>query len=160
MGSYINQHVLNNLFYILVSVFVFYFIYDHGEIFKKRPSYRNALLAICMGFPIILCMKFPIYIDERCIHDLRQIPFLVGALYGGGIVGFILLLILLAARSLIYGFEYITAIVYMTMFVVTALISPTFKTLKRRNKLSMSVWLTFFWRFSPRFSLSSSPIFQ
>lgn len=144
MGAYINQHVLNNLFYILVSVFVFYFIYDHGEIFKKRTSYRNALLTACMGFPIILCMKFPIYIDEQCVHDFRQIPFLIGTLYGGGIVGFILLLILLAARSLIYGFEYITAIVYMTMLIATALMAPTFHALKRSNKLSMSVWLTFF----------------
>ncbi|KYD31536.1 sensor histidine kinase [Parageobacillus toebii] len=144
MGSYINQHVLNNLFYILVSVFVFYFIYDHGEIFKKRTLYRNALLAVCMGLPIILCMKFPIYIDEQCVHDFRQIPFLVGTLYGGGIVGFILLLILLAARSLIYGFEYTTAVVYMTMFIIAALVSPTFKALKRSSKLSMSVWLTLF----------------
>ncbi|MED4970188.1 HAMP domain-containing sensor histidine kinase [Parageobacillus toebii] len=144
MGAYINQHVLNNLFYILVSVFVFYFIYDHGEIFKKRTSYRDALLAVCMGLPIILCMKFPIYIDEQCIHDFRQIPFLVGTLYGGGIVGFILLLTLLASRSLIYGFEYITAVVYMTMFIIAALVSPTFKALKRSNKLSMSVWLTLF----------------
>jgi two-component system, sporulation sensor kinase B len=144
MGAYINQHVLNNLFYILVSVFVFYFIYDHGEIFKKRPSYRDALLAVCMGLPIILCMKFPIYIDEQCIHDFRQIPFLVGTLYGGGIVGFILLLTLLAARSLIYGFEYITAVVYITMFIIAALVSPTFKALKRSSKLSMSVWLTLF----------------
>jgi two-component system, sporulation sensor kinase B len=144
MGAYINQHVLNNLFYILVSVFVFYFIYDHGEIFKKRTSYRDALLAVCMGLPIILCMKFPIYIDEQCIHDFRQIPFLVGTLYGGGIVGFILLLTLLAARSLIYGFEYITAVVYTTMFIIAALVSPTFKALKRSSKLSMSVWLTLF----------------
>uniref|UniRef100_C5D2C4 histidine kinase n=1 Tax=Geobacillus sp. (strain WCH70) TaxID=471223 RepID=C5D2C4_GEOSW len=144
MGAYINQHVLNNLFYILVSVFVFYFIYDHGEIFKKRTLYRNALLAVCMGLPIILCMKFPIYIDEQCVHDFRQIPFLVGTLYGGGIVGFILLLILLAARSLIYGFEYITAVVYTTMFIIAALVSPTFKALKRSSKLSMSVWLTLF----------------
>jgi two-component system, sporulation sensor kinase B len=144
MGAYINQHVLNNLFYILVSVFVFYFIYDHGEIFKKRTSYRDALLAVCMGLPIILCMKFPIYIDEQCIHDFRQIPFLVGTLYGGGIVGFILLLTLLAARSLIYGFEYITAVVYITMFIIAALVSPTFKALKRSSKLSMSVWLTLF----------------
>ena len=144
MGAYINQHVLNNLFYILVSVFVFYFIYDHGEIFKKRTSYRDALLAVCMGLSIILCMKFPIYIDEQCIHDFRQIPFLVGTLYGGGIVGFILLLTLLAARSLIYGFEYITAVVYTTMFIIAALVSPTFKALKRSSKLSMSVWLTLF----------------
>ncbi|MED4989279.1 HAMP domain-containing sensor histidine kinase [Parageobacillus toebii] len=144
MGAYINQHVLNNLFYILVSVFVFYFIYDHGEIFKKRTSYRDALLAVCMGLPIILCMKFPIYIDEQCIHDFRQIPFLVGTLYGGGIVGFILLLTLLASRSLIYGFEYITAVVYTTMFIIAALVSPTFKALKRSSKLSMSVWLTLF----------------
>ncbi|TXK90259.1 HAMP domain-containing histidine kinase, partial [Parageobacillus sp. SY1] len=107
-------------------------------------SYRDALLAVCMGLPIILCMKFPIYIDEQCIHDFRQIPFLVGTLYGGGIVGFILLLTLLAARSLIYGFEYITAVVYMTMFIIAALVSPTFKALKRSNKLSMSVWLTLF----------------
>lgn len=32
---YINQHVLNNLLYILSSIFIFYFIYDSGRYLKK-----------------------------------------------------------------------------------------------------------------------------
>ncbi|MBB5322980.1 hypothetical protein HNQ34_000057 [Anoxybacillus tepidamans] len=31
MGTYINQNLLNNLFYILSSIFVYYFVYDYGK---------------------------------------------------------------------------------------------------------------------------------
>lgn len=51
-----------------------------------------------MSIPIILCMKFPIYIDEYCVHDLRQIPFIIGTLYGGWPVGAALLVIILTFR--------------------------------------------------------------
>ncbi|HDR6344967.1 LytS/YhcK type 5TM receptor domain-containing protein, partial [Bacillus cereus] len=114
---YINQNVLNNLLYILCSIFVFYFIYDSGRYLKK---YKILLITLCSSIPLILCMRYPIYMDESCIHDLRQIPVIIGTLYGGFPVGIILFTILLITRFLFYGFNMLTVVVYGIMFIVTA----------------------------------------
>ncbi|TKI94617.1 sensor histidine kinase, partial [Bacillus cereus] len=53
---YINQNVLNNLLYILCSIFVFYFIYDSRHYLKK---YKILLITLCSSIPIILCMRYP-----------------------------------------------------------------------------------------------------
>ncbi|PEI91261.1 two-component sensor histidine kinase [Bacillus pseudomycoides] len=137
---YINQNVLNNLLYILSSVFVFYFIYDNGMFFKKH---KKSLIVICTSVPLILCMKYPIYIDENCVHDLRQIPFFIGTLYGGLPVGIALLTIMLLIRFVFYGVNFLTVIVYITMLVFTAFSSSKFKQLNRRKKLIMSMVLPF-----------------
>ncbi|WP_027410420.1 sensor histidine kinase [Anoxybacteroides tepidamans] len=144
METYINQNLLNNLFYILSSIFIYYFIYDHGKRWNMSRRHKQWLLVVCTGFPLLLCMKFPIYIADDCVHDLRQIPFLIGTLYGGWFVGGMLLLILLAVRFMFYGFQFVTVAVYATMFIVAALASPAFHRLNRSGKLFMSVWLTFF----------------
>ncbi|MEB3053091.1 HAMP domain-containing sensor histidine kinase [Bacillus pseudomycoides] len=138
---YINQNVLNNLLYILSSIFVFYFIYNN-EIFFK--NYKKILIIICTSIPLILCMKFPIYIDENCVHDLRQIPFLIGTLYGGLPVGIALLSIMLLIRFVFYGVNFLTVIVYITMLIFTAYSSSKFNQLNRRKKLIMSMTLPFF----------------
>ncbi|WP_144551378.1 sensor histidine kinase [Bacillus mycoides] len=138
---YINQNVLNNLLYILSSVLVFYFIYDNGMFFKK---YKKTLIVICTSIPLILCMKYPIYIDETCVHDLRQIPFLIGTLYGGLPVGIALLTIMLLIRFVFYGVNFLTVIVYIIMLIFTALSSSKFNQLNRRKKLVMSMVLPFF----------------
>lgn len=129
---YINQNVLNNLLYILSSVFVFYFIYDNGMFFKKH---KKSLIVICTSVPLILCMKYPIYIDGNCVHDLRQIPFFIGTLYGGLPVGIALLTIMLLIRFVFYGVNFLTVIVYITMLVFTAFSSSKFKQLNRRKNL-------------------------
>lgn len=138
---YINQIVLNNLLYILSSIFVFYFIYDSGRYLKK---YKTLLIILCTGVPLILCMRYPIYMDENCIHDLRQIPALIGTLYGGFPVGIILFTILLITRFLFYGFNMLTVIVYGTMFIITAFASTKFNTYNRRAKVASAMFLTFF----------------
>lgn len=137
---YINQNVLNNLLYILSSIFVFYFIYDSGRYLKK---YRKLLITVCTIIPLILCMRYPIYMDENCIHDLRQIPVLIGTLYGGFPVGIILLTILLITRFAFYGFNMLTVIVYGTMFIITAFASAKFNTYNRKNKVASAMFLTF-----------------
>ncbi|MCI0765783.1 HAMP domain-containing sensor histidine kinase [Bacillus sp. TL12] len=137
---YINQNVLNNLLYILSSVFVFYFIYDNGMFFKK---YKKTLIVICTSIPLILCMRYPIYIDENCVHDLRQIPFFIGTLYGGLPVGIALLTIMLLIRFVFYGVNFLTVIVYIVMLIFTALASSKFNQLNRRKKLIMSIFLPF-----------------
>jgi two-component system, sporulation sensor kinase B len=136
---YINQNVLDNLFYILVSIFVFFVLIDN---FKTLKNYQKTLITACMSLPSILCMKFPIYIDEYCIHDLRQIPFLIGILYGGWPVGAALLIISLAFRFFIYGFNSLTLIVYIVIFIITALFSKKFSMFNRKNKLIFSVLLS------------------
>ncbi|WIY63455.1 sensor histidine kinase [Bacillus arachidis] len=138
---YINQNVLNNLLYILISVFVFYFLYNNRIFFKK---YKKTLIVICTSVPLILCMKFPIYIDENCVHDLRQIPFLIGTLYGGLPVGIALLSIMLLIRFVFYGVNFLTVIVYITMLIFTAYYSSKFNQLNRRKKLIISMILPFF----------------
>jgi two-component system, sporulation sensor kinase B len=142
--TYINHNVLNNLFYILVSIFVFYFVYDHVRFFQKYRRYQQLLMIVCLSVSLILCMKFPIYIAPDCVHDLRQIPFLIGTLYGGGAVGFSLLVILLFVRFVLYGYNFITVVVYATMFIITAFYSPMFDKLNQKKKLVMSMLLTFF----------------
>ncbi|MCL6585610.1 MAG: HAMP domain-containing histidine kinase [Anoxybacillus sp.] len=144
MGTYINQNLLNNLFYILTSMFVYYFIYDHRKWWKTNSRHQQWFLIVCTAIPMLLCMKFPIYIANNCVHDLRQIPFLIGTLYGGWTVGSALLILLLAVRFLFYGFQPITVAVYITMLIIAAFASPFFRRMNRTNKLVTSVWLTFF----------------
>jgi two-component system, sporulation sensor kinase B len=138
---YINQNILDNLFYILVSILIYSVLLDHG---KRLNQYRKALFTTCMSFPIILCIKFPIYIDQYCVHDLRQIPLIIGTLYGGWPVGAALLVILLTVRFAIYGFNLLTVIVYIVIFILTALFSSKFNTFNRKNKLFSSVPLILF----------------
>ncbi|MFB5285212.1 ATP-binding protein [Peribacillus sp. Hz7] len=138
---YINHNILDNLFYILVSILIYFTLFDHG---KRLNQYRKALITACMSFSIILSMKFPIYIDEYCVHDFRQIPFIIGTLYGGWPVGAALLVILLTSRFVMYGFNLLTVIVYIVIFIVTALFSAKFNTFNRKNKLNSSVLLILF----------------
>lgn len=138
---YINQNILDNLFYILVSILIYYILLDHG---KRLNQYRKTLITACMSIPIILCMKFPIYIDEYCVHDLRQIPFIIGTLYGGWPVGAALLVIILTFRFALYGFNFLTLIVYIVIFIITALFSSKFKNFNRKNKLNSSILLILF----------------
>ncbi|TDK60669.1 HAMP domain-containing histidine kinase [Bacillus salipaludis] len=136
---YINHNVLDNLFYIIVSILLFFVLYDNVSRLKK---YKQILLTACMSLPIILCMKFPIYIDQYCVHDLRQIPLFIGTLYGGWPTGAALLIILLVSRFAIYGFNFLTLIVYVVIFIATAFFSTKFNRVNKKKKLLFSAAIT------------------
>ncbi|MBI0579202.1 HAMP domain-containing histidine kinase [Neobacillus cucumis] len=138
---YINHNVLDNLFYIIVSILMFFVLYDNVSRLKK---YKQILLTACMSLPIILCMKFPIYIDQYCVHDLRQIPLFIGTLYGGWPTGAALLIILLVSRFAIYGFNFLTLIVYVVIFIATAFFSTKFNRVNKKKKLIFSAAITLF----------------
>ncbi|MED5078575.1 HAMP domain-containing sensor histidine kinase [Geobacillus stearothermophilus] len=128
---------------MLVTIFAFSFIYDHSRAIRQRPLYGQALFGACLALAAVLCMKFPIYMDPLCVHDFRQIPFLLGTLYGGGAVGAVLFVVLMLARTVLYGFQPLTLIVYTIMFAIAAAASPLFRKLPRPSKLVMSLGLTF-----------------
>ncbi len=130
--TYINQHVLNNLFYILVSIFSFTF-YTITFDFPAQKVYQRLLFVVCLSVPLILCMKYPIYIAPDCVHDLRQVPFLIGTFYGGWTVSLPLLIILLVARWVMYGYQFITVAVYVMMFMFGSLFSPFLNSCRKQN---------------------------
>ncbi|HDR7528736.1 TPA: HAMP domain-containing histidine kinase, partial [Bacillus paranthracis] len=76
--------------------------------------------------------------------DLRQIPVIVGTLYGGFPVGITLFAILLITRFSFYGFSMLTIVVYGTMFIITAFASAKFNTYNRKIKVAYAMFLTFF----------------
>ncbi|MBB6177329.1 two-component system sporulation sensor kinase B [Anoxybacillus tengchongensis] len=141
--TYINQHILNNLFYILVSIFFFSFLYEYVQFFKQKKVYQRLLLVVCLSVPMILCMTYPIYIAPDCVHDLRQVPFLIGTFYGGWTVSLPLLFVLLIARFMMYGYQFITVAVYVMMCICGSLFSPLFQRLTRKQRLVASAVMTF-----------------
>jgi len=137
---FINHNVLDNLFYILVSILMFFVLFDNV---KKFKNHKNLLLTVSMSLPIVLCMKFPIYIDQYCVHDLRQIPLFIGTLYGGWTAGAALLIISLFTRFAIYGFNSLTLVVYLVLYLATALFSTKFNRMNKKSKLLASALLIF-----------------
>lgn len=135
---YINNNVLDNLFYILVCIFMFFVLFDNV---KGLKTFQKPLFTTFMGMPIILCMKYPIYIHEYCVQDLRQIPLFLGILYGGWPAGVALLVILLTTRFVVYDFNFLTLIVYVVIVIVTAIFSKRFTLLNKKHKLLSSVFL-------------------
>lgn len=61
------------------------------------------MFAVFPVLSIIICMTFPIAFIEPLLLDLRRIPLILGALYGGYKVGFLLLSVIITHRYLIGG---------------------------------------------------------
>lgn len=67
----------------LSFVFFLYFLYHK---FIERHSHRisnEIFVAVISGISIILCMTFTISPVPSFIFDMRQLPLIIGALYGG-----------------------------------------------------------------------------
>ena len=54
---YINQNVLNNLLYILSSIFIFYFIYDSGRNLKKYKNYLLYFVRVSLLFYVCVILS-------------------------------------------------------------------------------------------------------
>lgn len=84
---------------------------------------------------IFLCIKFPFYDLEGHIYDLRIIPFMVAALYGGRKVGVTLLIAVPFSRFILVGIDlgfYATIVQALMITIFTFLLSPNF--------ISFSLW--------------------
>lgn len=88
------QILLLNLFFI----FLFFFVYLKF-IEKKIHQLTNKLLIfLASGIAIVLCMTFSISIGPGQLIDMRYVPFIVGAFYGGRRIAFLLFFILITYR--------------------------------------------------------------
>lgn len=130
----------------LAFIFMLYFFYHH-YIEKSNRKYSNEIvLTIISGLSIILCMKFTVSPTPGHILDMRQLPFIIGALYGGPRVALALLVIAISYRFSL-GFDqgfYASSIVYILLCSVLFYLFPRFKqaiSLKRRLFIAISASL-------------------
>lgn len=137
------ETLLLNLGFVLI-LFSVYHKFIEGKISAKS---EKLFIAIISSVSIIFCMTFTISPVPNFIFDMRQVPFIIGALYGGRRVAIFLLVVLLSYRAMIgmdSGF-FATMLVYAFLFVILFFIIPYFaKTHRIKIKLFLTslVWLS------------------
>ncbi|ADU28779.1 sensor histidine kinase [Evansella cellulosilytica] len=126
------QLVLLNLSFI----FILFFIYH--KFLEDKYKHSTALKVLVSGISIVLCMTFSInLVNEGYYFDMRLVPFIIGALYGGRRIGLILFIILLSYRYLLGGEGfYVTMFEYTTIYVLLWFLIPLFS---RVNKIKQKV---------------------
>ncbi|WP_078427147.1 ATP-binding protein [Alkalihalobacterium alkalinitrilicum] len=136
--------LLNDLqvFFLNLS-FVFFLYYTYHK-FIERETHRvshEIFIGLISGISIILCMSFTISPTPDFNFDMRPIPFIIGALYGGRRVAISLLIILLAYRYYIgIGDGFYASVIIYSIFCIYLLYQiPRFQrvaTVKGKVKLS------------------------
>lgn len=135
-----NQDVVNNFFYILLSIFLVFFLVEKRFI---RGICTKMITFLSLSGAMILCMLSPIYMKPYCIHDLRMIPFVLGIMYAGPYMGLALFLSLLAGRTFIYQWSWTSFVIYGVIYILTvaALKLFRFDAMKSRKRIFFSVCL-------------------
>src|SRR5690606_37252012 len=94
--------MINNIFFIIFPIVLYQMFAPAG----KRNFFVSHRLALTVLFSIsiLLCMFFPYqFLTDEYRFDLRQVPMIVGALYGGPIVSAVLFIVSALGRIAIGG---------------------------------------------------------
>ena len=86
----LTKDLLINFLFILLSLFLLQMIYLFRYMYRLEKS-REWPITIFPLLSIILCMLVPVALEKDFVWDLRWIPFILGALYGGYRLGIPLL---------------------------------------------------------------------
>lgn len=127
------QEFLINILFILLSVLL------HHVWAEKQNRFRDrAISNVIFSLTIISCIIFPISYYAHFVQDLRQIPFILGCLYGGILSYIILYAVMILFHCIYYGVNdaflfFLTT--YGILGVVTALYAPKFLKHATKQKL-------------------------
>lgn len=136
-------NLLLNVLIILVCVFLLSYLFLQFPQVNKK--YRQFIIASISMVGIALCMFFPYYDLDGAIYDLRIIPFLLAALYGGREVAASLFTGLLLVRFYI-GFDpgfFVSAVHAFLLLLFTYHFSSLFLKSKLSNQLLITLSLVF-----------------
>ncbi|MDT8860965.1 HAMP domain-containing histidine kinase [Alkalihalobacillus sp. MEB130] len=126
----------------LSFVFLLFFIYHKYMEGKFNKVSNEILIGLISAIAILLCMTFPLSISPGFSFDFRQVPFIIGILYGGRKVGVFLLIVLLTYRFMI-GFDagfYTSLTIYVLIFFIVCYITEKFQsTTDFKQKLTLAL---------------------
>ncbi|OES45504.1 sensor histidine kinase [Domibacillus iocasae] len=133
------QILLLNIFFI----FTFFFIYLKFIEKKIYQITNKFLIILASGSSIVLCMTFSIHISPGQLIDMRYVPFIVGAFYGGRKVAITLFLILVTYRFSLGGSGFYINLAGSTLLLISLwFMIPFFEktvNLKKRIRLVIAV---------------------
>ena len=126
--------MINNIFFIIFPILIYQMFATAGKrnFFKSHSVVLTALFSVS----IILCMVFPYQVmGKEYIFDLRQVPLIVGALYGGPVVSAVLFLVGAAGRIAIGGDGmYIGILNFFVVALGVPLLRPLYMRMNRVGK--------------------------
>ncbi len=129
---------LLNVLFIIIPLYVYQILLV--DLKKVNPSYRNHLITFLLSVSIFLCLSFPVTVSEGIIFDLRQIPLIIGSLYGGYIIAIPLYLIANFYRFIINGDGVWISLAATTIIVIfVPLIRSKFLLSKTKLKILFSM---------------------
>ena len=139
------KDLLINFLFILLSLCLAQILYMFKYSYQLKGS-NDRVIAIFPVISIILCMLFPVYIDENFVWDLRWIPFILGGLYGGYKLGPFLLLLLLTIRYFQGGEDgfYIAVITFSVIGIIVFFLSKRFLQMTLKQKIVVTTSMSFF----------------
>ncbi|WP_458352253.1 ATP-binding protein [Peribacillus frigoritolerans] len=138
------KDLLINFLIILFPIFLLQMSYLVKYVYRL-DALKGSFLSIFPILSLVLCMLFPVVIEEDFVWDLRWIPFLLGGLYGGYRLGIILIVITLIIRYLSGGENgfYISCITFPLMGVSLFFISKYYLKLSVSKKILIGISLIF-----------------
>ncbi|MDN3425821.1 ATP-binding protein [Microbacterium sp. APC 3898] len=129
--------MINNIFFIIFPIVVYQMFATAGQ--RNFFVSHRVTMTILFSISIILCMMFPYqFLTDQYIFDLRQVPMIVGALYGGPVVSGILFLVSSIGRIIIGGDGMYIAI--LNQFVIAAgvpFLRPLYMRINRLGKIAL-----------------------
>ena len=93
----LTKDLLINFLFILLSLFLLQMFYLFKYVYRLEES-KSWPLGIFSVISLALCMLVPVAFNSEFVWDLRWIPFILGALYGGYKLGIFLIDITLFIR--------------------------------------------------------------
>ncbi|OIJ18156.1 hypothetical protein BKP45_11210 [Anaerobacillus alkalidiazotrophicus] len=127
-------NLLLNVLTILIGVFIYYIFVFNKQVHDK---YQKPLIGFVAIVSIVLCMIFPAENINDYLYDLRVIPFIIGAIYGGRNVGGVLLVAFILSQYILIGSGtgfYLTIFQGLLLLIFTHIVSPNFKSYSIRKK--------------------------
>ncbi|WP_338448004.1 ATP-binding protein [Niallia oryzisoli] len=139
----VTKDLLINFLFILLALCLMQILFMIKYAYRLE-SVRDWTLSIFPIISLILCMMFPVYTNEGFIWDLRWVPFILGGLYGGYKLGYLLILLTLLIRYFQGGDGFYTTMVTFTiMGFVIIFISKFYAKLVLKHKVVLNLILTF-----------------
>ncbi|WP_017755136.1 ATP-binding protein [Calidifontibacillus oryziterrae] len=132
------ERLLVNVLFILLPIFVFQMFWVDKD--KVNTELNKPAFAIMLSISIILCMSFPIEFFPGFMFDLRQVPFIIGALYGGYYFSSWLFITIIAYRFFLGGEGvYVNFFVVSIISICVPLLFEWYKKIKLDKKILLSI---------------------
>lgn len=141
----LTKDLLVNFLFILLSLFLLQMVYLFRYAYRLEKS-KDWLIAVFPAISVLLCMLVPVAVEKEFVWDLRWIPFILGALYGGYRLGLPILGMILFIRMFTGGMMgfYLVCVTFTFIGFLAMYLSKYYLRMTIKQKVMISISLTSF----------------